>query len=117
MRDVVREVTIAGNVLDFALSIVLATQPNVDNPTSNRYLRYGASPRGAQSLVTAAKIYALLDTRYNVAKEDIQRSAKQALRHRIGLSFEAEADGLTADSVLDRVIEGVSRADRDPISV
>lgn len=115
MRTVVRDVTIAQNVLDYALSIVLGTQP--DSDVASRYLRFGASPRGAQSIVTAAKIYALLDGRFNVAKEDIRKSAKPALRHRIGLSFEAEADGMTADAILDRVLESVERADRDPITV
>lgn len=114
MRHVVREVTVAQNVLDFALSIVLGTQPS---STAGRYLRYGASPRGAQAIVTAAKIFALLDNRYNVAKEDVVKAAKPALRHRIGLSFEAEADGKTHDTVLDDVIASVERADRDPISV
>ena len=117
MRTVVREVTVAKNVLDFALSIVLSTQPREENQTAFRYLRFGASPRGAQSIVTASKIYALLDGRYNVAKEDILKAAKPALRHRIGLSFEAEADAKSADDVLDRILETVQTADRDPISV
>ena len=115
MRSVVREVSIAQNVLDFALSLVLNTQPEAG--VVARYLRYGSSPRGAQSIVTAAKIYALLDSRFNVAKEDIVKAAKPALRHRVGLSFEAEADGLGADAVLDRVLESVEKSDRDPISV
>jgi MoxR-like ATPase len=114
MRHVVREVTIAHNVLDFALSIVLGTQPG---GSADRYIRYGASPRGAQAIVTASKIFALLDNRYNVAKEDVTKAAKPALRHRIGLSFEAEADGKTHDSVLDDIISAVERSDRDPISV
>lgn len=117
MRDIVREVAVAQNVLDFALSIVLSTQPHPENPIAMRCLRYGSSPRGAQSVVTAAKIYALLDGRYNVAKEDILRASKASLRHRIGLSFEAEADAMSADTVLDRVIENVQQADKDPISV
>ncbi|MBA3725057.1 MAG: AAA family ATPase, partial [Armatimonadetes bacterium] len=88
MRNIVREVPVAQNVLDFALSIVLSTQPDSGNSTAAHYLRYGASPRGAQAIVTAGKTYALLDCRFNVAKEDILRAAKATLRHRIGLSFE-----------------------------
>jgi MoxR-like ATPase len=111
MNEIVREVTVAGNVLDFVLSIILKTQE------PSRLMRYGASPRGAQSIVTASKVYALLDVRFNIAKEDVVKSIKPALRHRIGLSFEAEADGMDADAVLTTVLESVQGADRDPISV
>jgi MoxR-like ATPase len=115
MRAVVREVQIAKNVLDTALNIVLGTQP--ESGLAGRYLRYGSSPRGARAIVTAAKVYALLDNRFNVSKQDVVRAAKPALRHRIGLSFEAEADGLSADAILDKVLAGVEQTDKDPISV
>jgi MoxR-like ATPase len=119
MRAVVRDVTIAPNVLDYALSLVVATHP--DGPDSalfaGRYCRYGASPRGAQSIVTAAKVHALLAGRFNVAKEDLRKALKPVLRHRILLNFEADADGVTADRVLDEVQAFVDARDRDPIKV
>ncbi|HLK17257.1 MAG TPA: hypothetical protein VKT78_20805, partial [Fimbriimonadaceae bacterium] len=104
---------------DFALSLVVATHPDGEGAPaeSQRYVRYGSSPRGAQSLVTTGKVLALIDGRYNVAKEDLVRAAKPGLRHRIGLNFEAEADGITADSLIETVIASVQGRDRDPISV
>jgi MoxR-like ATPase len=119
MRAVVRDVTIAPNVLDYALSLVVATHP--EGPDSalfaGRYCRYGASPRGAQSLVTAGKVHALLAGRFNVAKEDLKKAMKPVLRHRILLNFEADADGISADRVLDEVAALVDSRDRDPIKV
>lgn len=119
MRQVVREVTVAEPVLQYALSFVLGTQPDSSDaaPVAQQYLRFGASPRGAQALITAGKIAALRAERFNVSKDDIKRIAKSTLRHRIGLNFEAEADGMTQDAVLDRLIEHVERRDRDPLPV
>jgi MoxR-like ATPase len=71
------------------------------------YVRYGASPRGAQTLISAAKIRALLESRMNVSYDDVQAMAMPALRHRILLNFDAEATGVSADSVIARVIEAV----------
>jgi MoxR-like ATPase len=119
MRQIVREVPIASNVLDYALSLVVATHPEGPGASSAavRYSRYGASPRGAQSLVTAGKVHALLSGRFNVAKEDLRKAMKPVLRHRVGLNFEAEADGVTQDRFLEDVAEFVDSADRDPIKV
>ncbi|CAN5429751.1 MoxR family ATPase [soil metagenome] len=119
MRDLVREVPIAPGVLDFALSLIVATHPEGENaaPASRRYARYGSSPRGAQSLVTVAKARALLDGRFNVSREDLKAAVKPVLRHRILLNFEAEADGVTTDRVLDDVLTFVESGDRDPIGV
>ena len=119
MRRLVREVPIADNVLDFALNVVVATHPGGAGAPSEteRYVRYGASPRGAQALVTTGKAFALIDGRYNVAKEDVLKAAKSALRHRIGLNFEAEADGITPDGLIDAVLVAVQSRDRDPITV
>ena len=84
---------------------------------AKRYIRYGPSPRGAQSIVTIGKAHALLAGRYNLSKDDLHRAAKSALRHRIILNFEAEADGITTDRVLDDVLEFAERMDKDPIGV
>jgi len=119
MRGIVRDVPVAGNVLDYALSLVVSTHAESDeaSPAARRYLRFGASPRGAQSLVTAGKVYALLAGRFNLAKEDLQKALRPALRHRILLNFEAEADGMTPDKVLDEVLSHVESRDRDPVRV
>lgn len=119
MRDVVREVPVGRQVLDYGLSIIVATHPEGDgaSPIAQRYCRYGSSPRGAQALITAGKVHALLAGRFNVSKEDLQKAIKPVLRHRILLNFEAEADGMTADKVLDEVAKFVDAKDRDPIKV
>jgi MoxR-like ATPase len=119
MRQIAREVPVAPHVLDHALEIVLAAHPDAAEsaPVAKRYVRFGPSPRGAQSLITAGKIYALLDDRYNVSKDDLHKAAKGALRHRIILNFEAEADGVTTDRVVEQVLEHVDARDKDPIKV
>ena len=71
------------------------------------FIRYGASPRGAQAIVLASKIRALLEGRYNVAFEDIRRVAHPALRHRIILNFQAEMEGLTSDKMIDTLLDTV----------
>ena len=118
MREIARGVPIARPVLEYGLGIVVGTHPGQGgSPKAQRYLRYGASPRGGQSLVAAAKIRALREGRFNVSKEDLDAEAPSVLRHRIGLNFEAEADGITADEVVADVVASVRKGDRDPISV
>lgn len=119
MRQTVREVPVSKDVLDFALSIVVATHPEGDGASefSRRYSRYGSSPRGAQSLVTAAKVAALLDGRYNAAKDDVKKAARAALRHRVLLNFEAEADGVTSDQLVDEAVAHAEAGQRDPVRV
>ena len=119
MRGIVRSVVIDPEVLDFALSLVVATHPEGEGASAGarRYARYGASPRGAQSIVTLAKVYALLGERVNASKGDVLRALKPTLRHRVLLNFEAEADGITPDAFLDSVAEAVQKEDRDPVRV
>ncbi|MBV6458546.1 MAG: hypothetical protein HONBIEJF_01677 [Fimbriimonadaceae bacterium] len=119
MRQIIREVPVADNVLDYALQIVVGTHPEGEgaSDTVQKYVRFGSSPRGAQAIITAAKVKALLNERYNVSKEDVVRSAHATLRHRLLLNFEADADGVTVDNVLDGVLQVVERKDRDPIGV
>ncbi len=107
MQRLAREVPIASPVLAYAARLVRSTHPDAPHAPEavRRYVRYGASPRGLQALVVAAKIVALLDGRYNVAFEDIRHVAKPALRHRLILGFEALAEGLEADRVLDELLE------------
>lgn len=119
MRQIVRSVVVDPEVLSFAISLVVATHPEGEGASSvsKRYARYGASPRGAQSIVTLAKVFALLSERQNASKGDVLRALKPTLRHRILLNFEAEADGITPDAFLDSVAEQVGKADLDPVRI
>ena len=119
MRYLVREVPVGQPVLEYGLSLIVATHPEGEgsSPIAQRYCRYGSSPRGAQSLITAGKVFALLGGRFNVSKDDLKKALKPALRHRLLLNFEAEADGMTPDKVLDEIQSWVDSRDRDPIGV
>jgi MoxR-like ATPase len=109
MRQAVREVSVASHVKRHAAQLLLATHPTDQTPceAARRCVRYGASPRGAQAMVLAAKVLALRDGRANVAFADVRRAAPAALRHRLILSFEALADGVTTDQVVQEVLESV----------
>jgi MoxR-like ATPase len=102
LRDIVRQVPMAPEIQTHAVHLVMATHPENPNasPLAKKHVRYGASPRGAQALILAAKIHALLDERYHVSRADIERAAAAALRHRIILNFEGEAEGTTTDDVI-----------------
>src|SRR5205814_3338448 len=101
-QRLVREVILAAHVQDYIVRLVLATHPQGPYalPITNQYLRWGASPRGAQTLALAAKVRALLEGRYNVSFEDVRRVYLPALRHRVIVNFEAQAEGLDTDRVL-----------------
>jgi len=109
MGQVVREVPVEASVQDYLVKIVRATHPTDVNATDRvkKYVRHGSSPRGAQTILAAARVRALLDGRYHVAREDIAKAATPALRHRILLSFEGEAEGVKTDEVIADVIEKV----------
>jgi MoxR-like ATPase len=119
MRQLAREVPIASHVREFAIRLVLGTHP--DQQTSSdqvkRFVRFGASPRGAQAIVIAAKIRALLEGRYNVAFEDIATVAKPALRHRILLNFEGEAEGISTDVIVDSLLSRAADETNVKVSV
>jgi MoxR-like ATPase len=106
-RELVREVPIASHVRDLASLLVLASHPQWDRApeVARRFVRYGASPRGAQALVLGAKVRALAEGRYNVSLEDIRAMALPALRHRIILNFEGEAEGIDADRLIGELLE------------
>jgi MoxR-like ATPase len=108
-QQLVREVLVAAPVQDYAIRLVLATHPQGEFATSetNRYIRCGASPRGAQALVLAGKVRALLEGRYNVSFEDIRRVYLPALRHRVLLNFEAQAENIASDTVLAQILNEV----------
>lgn len=107
LRDLVREVPMTREIQSRAIQLVLATHPESGRatPLAKKYVRYGASPRGVQALILAGKIYALLDGRYHVAKADIDRAALAALRHRLILNFEGEAEGVTADRIIAEALQ------------
>ena len=112
MRWLIREVTVASHVKDYAVRIVFATRPETELAPEmvKEYVRYGSSPRGAQAIILGAKVRALVDGRYNVAFEDIHQVAHSALRHRMILNFEGEAEGIDADELIDAVLEEVKAA-------
>ena len=108
--EMARDVPIHNNVLDYAARLVLATHPGDPSApkVSNDYIRYGSSPRGAQALVLGGKIRALLEGRFHVTHDDIRSIAYPALRHRIILNLQAEMEGVTADSILDDILQKVA---------
>jgi MoxR-like ATPase len=108
-QQLVREVLVAPPVQDYAIRLVLATHPGGEFAAAdtNRYIRCGGSPRGAQALVLAGKVRALLEGRYNVSFEDIRRVYLPALRHRILLNFEAQAENIATDAVLLQILNEV----------
>jgi MoxR-like ATPase len=109
MQALARGVPIADHVTAYAARLLKATHPNeAEAPEAvRRYVRYGASPRGMQAMILAGKIIALLDDRYNVAFDDVRQAALPALRHRLILNFEAQAEGVTTDEVIEVVLEEV----------
>jgi MoxR-like ATPase len=110
MRALAKEVPIASHVKEYAARLVLATHPGEGSASARKYLRYGSSPRGAQALVRAAKIIALMKGRYNVSFGDVREVAAPALRHRMILNFEAEAEGVKADRILDQILAELPEA-------
>jgi MoxR-like ATPase len=106
-QRLVRDVILASHVQDYIVRLVLSTHPQgpFALPITNQYLRWGASPRAGQALALAAKVRALLEGRYNVSFEDVRRVFLPALRHRVILNFEAQAEGLDTDHVLLDILE------------
>jgi MoxR-like ATPase len=111
-RELVREVPIAAHVRDFASLIVMATHPQWEQApeVTRRFVRYGSSPRGAQAIVLGAKVRALTQGRYNVSAEDVRTMAMPALRHRIILNFEGEAQGIDTDDLVAQVLDTAESA-------
>jgi MoxR-like ATPase len=109
MRMVARDVAAAPHVQDYTVRLLEATHRDRSSatPLVKRYVRYGASPRGAQACLLAAKIHALLSGHFHVSAADIRHVAKAALRHRVLINFEGEAEGVTSDRILDQILETV----------
>lgn len=109
IRTAIRDMPIADAVMDYALSLVVATHPEHMDALdiTKNYIQNGASPRAAQAIIKTAKARAFMEGRYNVAFEDIKFVAYPALRHRLALNFEAISDGVTADTVIKEIIAGI----------
>lgn len=110
MGELARQVPIASHVADYVARLVMATHPQDDTapPMVKQFVRYGSSPRGGQALVLGAKIMALIAGRYNVAFDDVQAVAPAALRHRLLLNFEGQAEGISPDALIAELLTAVS---------
>lgn len=108
-RELVRQVVLADHVKNYAVRVVLATHPEGDTAPESvrRYVRHGSSPRGILAMVLVAKAFAAMDGRLNVSFDDLKETALPALRHRILLNFEGEADGVSTDRIVEELIETV----------
>jgi len=125
LAAIAREVPVAEHVQDFALRLVLATHPgDATHPPGDeapesvrRFVRYGASPRGAQALLLAGKVRALMAGRFNVATEDVKASALPSLRHRIVLNFEGQAEEIDPDDLIDEAVARLEAATEQDVPV
>ena len=106
MRELAKSVPIIPEILNYAVSLISNTHPELDNcvPSAKKYIKYGASPRAAQALVTGAKVRALMHGNYNVSYEDINALAYPVLRHRIKINYNAVNDKLSVDDVVKMLI-------------
>ncbi len=111
LREVARNVPIADTVMDYAMRIITATHPELDegSETAKKYIRFGSSPRGAQALISGAKVKALMQGRYNLSCDDIETLFYPVLRHRIALNFEAVTSGLTSDMIISEILKETVR--------
>ena len=109
MSELARQIPISNDVRRYGIAMVLATHPENElaSPATRQYVRYGASPRGLQAIILGAKIRAILDNRYHVAREDVRSMALPSLRHRLILNFEGQAEGIRTDDVIEKIIEHV----------
>jgi MoxR-like ATPase len=111
-RELIREVPVASHVRDLASTIIMATHPQWEGApeVTRRFVRYGASPRGAQALILGAKVRALAEGRYNVSTDDVRELAAPALRHRVILNFEGEAEGIDVDTLVSQIVDSAATA-------
>jgi len=118
-QELVRHVAIAPHVQDYAIRLVLATHPRGEYATgmTNRFVRFGSSPRGVQALVLAGKVRAMLDERYHVSFADIAGAVLPGMRHRILLNFEGQAEGIISDDVLNEILNETSKTMEKDVKV
>ncbi|MEO8025036.1 MAG: MoxR family ATPase [Bryobacteraceae bacterium] len=110
LRKVCRQVLAAQHVQEYAIDLVMATQPGTEgaHELANKYIRYGSSPRGAQALVECGRVRALMQGRLHVSTDDVQAIAPAVLRHRVIVNFDAHAEGQNVETVLGRIIKEVA---------
>jgi MoxR-like ATPase len=110
VRSVCRQVMVAPHVQEYAIQLVMATQPEQKEAhvMARKYIRYGSSPRGAQALVECGRVRALMRGRFHLSIEDIHQIAGAVLRHRIILNFDAHADGETPETILNAIVKSVT---------
>lgn len=110
LRRVCHQVMVAQHVQDYAIDLVMATQPTSENApdTTRKYIRYGSSPRGAQALVECGRVLALMRGRFHLSVDDVRQVAPAVLRHRVILNFDAHADGMGTETLLQNVINSVA---------
>ena len=111
MSQLARQIPVAAEIRRYGLAVVMATHPEHELAAdiTRRFVRYGSSPRGAQALILGAKIRAILDHRYHVAKEDLRVMAPAVLRHRLILNFEGQAEGVSPDVVVEEILKTVAQ--------
>ena len=109
MGQLARQIPISDDLRRYGIALVLATHPENEHSTmmAKQYVRYGSSPRGAQAIILAAKIRAILDHRFHVSRDDIQAVAPMALRHRLILNFEGQAENIAPDDIIANALEAV----------
>jgi MoxR-like ATPase len=109
MSRLARQIPIADEVRRYGIALVLATHPEnaAAGSMAQRFVRFGASPRGAQAMILSAKIRAILDERYHVSRDDLRSAAPSVLRHRLILNFEGQAEGIEADAVIEDILKAV----------
>ena len=112
LRRTCREVLVAKHVQEFAIDLVMGTQPGsgASHELAEKYIRYGSSPRGAQALVECGRVLALMSGRVHLSTDDVRTVAPSVLRHRIILNFDAHADGHTPDTILSKIVNNVTAA-------
>ncbi|MFO1064845.1 MAG: hypothetical protein U0892_13350 [Pirellulales bacterium] len=112
MSRLARRIPISDEVRRFAIHTIMASHPDHElaGPMTKQFVRYGSSPRGAQAVILAAKIHAILDSRYHVATDDIRAVAADCLRHRILLNFEGQAEDIKTDAVVQNILDHISKA-------
>ncbi|MDA1049545.1 MAG: MoxR family ATPase [Planctomycetota bacterium] len=109
MSELARQIPISEEVRRYGIALVLATHPENElaSPATRQYVRYGTSPRGVQAMVLGAKIKAILDSRFHVAREDLRSMALPVMRHRMILNFEGQAEGISTDDVIEKILAEV----------
>jgi MoxR-like ATPase len=117
-QDLVKRVAVAPHVQDYAIRLVMATHPKGQfaADVANRFVRFGSSPRGVQAIVLSAKVRAMLDERYHISFSDVSRSLLPALRHRILLNFEGQAEGIQSEDILADILKNTPTAVDKPVA-